>query len=243
MSFKAIFFSLIASVLLSLFVSGQGKGTLLYEVGGNINSVWILNQDIYGNPELPYSTKFGFYATTGFSYFYDPVRGINLKVGYGTFGQDYAGEMRKTYVKRKVTFEYIHIPLVHMWKVGRPSKPLWLEAGPQFSWLLSANQEYSESLGGRGPKYRQYLPIGDTNVKKWFIPYDIQLQFRVTKYLKLKKIKFLLFKIGLDGAVGIMDINAKPYRIPNVHDIYGSSHNFYVGFQGAAVLRLRKGKF
>ena len=243
MLIRKVFFTLLTLVILTLGVSGQGKGTLLFEVGGNLNSVWILNQDIYGNPELPYSTKFGYYGTSGFTYFYDNIHGINLKAGYGIFGQDYAGAMRRTFVKRKVTFTYFHVPLVHMWKVGKPSKPLWLEVGPQFSWLLEAKQNYAESLGGLGPKYRQYLPIGDTNVTKWFIPYDIQVQFRVTKYLKVKKIKFLLFKVGLDGAVGILDINAKPYRIPNVHDIYGSSHNFYVGFQGAAILRLRKGKF
>lgn len=243
MSLRTLILTFLFTIVVMLNVSGQTKGSLWYELGGNANSVWILNQDIYGNPELPYMTKFGMYATTGFNYFYDNKHGVNIKVGYGTFGQDYAGEMRKTYVKRKVTFKYMHIPVTHMWKVGKPNKPLWLEVGPQFSWLMDAKQEYGESLGGYGPKYRQYLPIGDTNVTKWFIPYDAQIQFRVTKYYKIKKIKFLLFKIGLDGAIGLLDINAKPYRIPNVHDIYGSSHNFYVGFQGTVMLRMVKGKF
>jgi hypothetical protein len=37
--------------------------------------------------------------------------------------------------------------------------------------------------------------------------------------------------LSFNAAMGLLDINAKEYQIPNLRNIYKSSHNFYFSVQ------------
>ena len=44
----------------------------------------------------------------------------------------------------------------------------------------------------------------------------------------------------LNSAVGLTDINKSNWQIPNTHDYYGKSHNFYVGLKVGIMYNVKR---
>jgi hypothetical protein len=50
----------------------------------------------------------------------------------------------------------------------------------------------------------------------------------------------MMFLLSLNSAIGLTDINNTAWRIPNTHDAYGKSHNFYVGLKVGFMYKIKR---
>jgi len=198
--------------------------------GIGFNSDWIINQNVYGNQELAYSTKFGFTANLGISHFIDREYGLSTGIGIITLGQNYHGEQGEAQATRKVNLNYIQVPLLAMRQLADPKHPCWLSVGPQLMFLTSARQVYSREDGLQLPN-PEYLPEGTVDVAKWYKPFDVMLNVGVTNIYEMRTNDWMRMSLSFNGAFGLLDINAKEYQIPNIHETYKASHNFYLSAQ------------
>lgn len=224
-----------ASPLLTL---GQDRNRTSWLSGDfGVNNTWILNQNMYGNQELPYTVKVGFSGGLGFTYLtYNNGYSAGLRVA--NLGQNYSGSMAGVNAKRKVNITYLQLPVMVMHNLGGRFKTTWLEFGPQFMYRLSAHQDFSRD-DGRPIVDLATMSEGHVDVTSRYKPFDVMLAVGLTnmftstsKYkLPYRPTEKLIWTLSLDGAIGLTDINQKQYQIENTHQIYGSSHNYYVGIR------------
>lgn len=200
-------------------------------------NTWILNQNMYGNQELPYTVKTGFSGGLGFTYL-SYKNGYSMGLRVANLGQSYSGSMAGANAKRKVNLTYLQLPVMFMHQLDGRFKTTWLEFGPQFMYLLSAHQDFSRN-DGRPIVDLHTMSEGHVNVTNRFNPFDVMLKVGLTnmftstsKYkLPYRPTEKLIWTLSLDGAIGLTDINKKQFQIENTHQIYGASHNFYVGIR------------
>jgi hypothetical protein len=204
---------------------------------GGMNSIWIANQNNYGNPEMPYATKWGFSGALGFSSYVNSRNGYSIAIGMSRAGQNYRGEVSQSDATREVTLAYMHIPLLYVLQIKSFGNPVYVEMGPQFGFLLTASQYFHREASEVGLPAAQYLPEGDLDVKSWFNPIDFQGMFRITKSFPLEGSKHLRAKVGFETAVSLTDINKIAYRLENMHGVYKASRNFYGGLSVSLMYR------
>ncbi|HOW30633.1 MAG TPA: outer membrane beta-barrel protein [Bacteroidales bacterium] len=215
----------------------QRGGSIYLEPSGAITSRWIANQDIYGNGELPYVTSFGLYGGFRTYYFASSDIGMNYGIGYRRMGQNYEGDEKGANAKRKVTLDYIQIPMLGMFALADREYPTWFSIGPQICFLTKANQYFSREPGGESLMRPEYLPEGDTNVYQWFRPFDLMIVMEFNKMFRFSKAPRITMNYTLESGFGVLDINDEAYRIPNYRKIYGASHNMYFGFRVGIMYR------
>ncbi len=229
---KNLFISVFLVTLLTYpqLMSGQGNNTSWLSADIGYRSSWILNQNMYGNQELDYSIKFSFSGAVSYKYFMSRY-GYSLGLGIGSLGQNYKGEMAGANAVRKVNMTYLQLPVLGMYKLGGYNQKSWVAVGPQLMCLLSAQQDFDRKRGGRATPNPEMMILGKTDITNRFNLFDVMLAFEyvnVFSYEYTEKIKWFL---SFNGGIGLTDINKKGYRIPNTHNVYGGSHNFYVGIR------------
>ena len=141
-------------------------------------------------------------------------------------GQNYSGEQGGASAKRKVRLTYIEVPFMWMRQIPYREYPTWISAGPNIMVLVKANQEYSRDGGSKLPN-----PDGMASgeVTERFKPVDVALNFSLNRMVELTYSRSIMFLFSINSSFGLLDINSKEYQLPNTHDIYASSHNFYIG--------------
>ena len=223
--------SCITFVLLFAYTSqAQPSKSTWLTTNIGLNSDWILNQNAYGNQELDYGTKFGLNASLGLNYYLNAEYGFSTGVGIGNFGQNYQGEQAGAKATRKVNLNYVQVPLFAMKQLCDPHHPCWLTFGPQLMFLTSGKQTYSREEGSSLPN-PEYLPEGKIDVTKWYKPFDLMLNLVFTNLYYMRTNDKVRMMLSFNAAMSLLDINAKEYQIPNVHDEYNASRNFYIGVQ------------
>jgi hypothetical protein len=238
----AIITILLAYPLLTL---GQGSKSSLISADLGINNTLILNQNSYGNQEMPYSPKFGFSGLASYKHFINKY-GYSVGLGYAGLGQKYSGDLAGTNAQRKVSLTYLKVPLNVMYNLGGKHQQTWLSFGPQVMILLSARQDFNRD-GGRELPNPEFLINGNTNVINRFKPVDVMLNFEVTRLFAFwatnippyKPAGKLMWSASFDGAIGITDINQEAYQLENTHNVYGGSHNFYLGIKIGLMLKTK----
>jgi hypothetical protein len=227
---------ILALVLFSpVFTIGQRSNFYLFSLDFGINSTWILNQNMYGNPEMAYSSKFGLSGVATYRHF---INGYGYSIGAGleNLGQKYSGEMAGAAAKRRVNLTYVQIPVMGIYNLGGKSQRTWLSFGPQFMFLVSAQQDFKREAGTIIPKPEMLNP-GSTDVFSRFNPIEVMLAFELThifistslnksSYRSENKAKW---SASFKGALGLTDINSTAFQVNNTHNLYGGSHNFYMG--------------
>lgn len=227
---QIISLSIILLICFSLSIKAQPAKSTWLTTSAGLSSTWIINQNAYGNPELDYGTKFGLLANIGLSHFIDNEYGFSTGLGFGNLGQSYQGEQKGATATRKVSFNYIQVPILGMKQLCDPRHPCWLTFGPQLMFLTSASQKYSREDGEALPN-PQYLMEGKKDVSDWYKPFDIMLNLGFTNIYSMRTADNFRMMVSYQAALGLLDINASAYQIPNANDIYKSSHNFYLGVQ------------
>jgi hypothetical protein len=194
-----------------------------------INSNWILNQNAYGNPEMAYAPSFGFTGGVGASYFIRKKWAIDGSVLLSQLGQKYSGEQAGANAERKVTLNYLEVPLLFMRKIPFRKFPTWISAGPDIMILLRAKQEYSREDGGNNLPNPEGMAEG--NITERFKPADIALNVSLNRMFDLNYFKSIMLLVSANSSFGLLDMNSAEWQIPNTHGVYAASHNFYIGIK------------
>lgn len=215
-------------------MKAQPSGSTWLSTTAGINSTWIINQNAYGNQEMDYGTKFGLQASIGLNHYLNTRYGLSTGLGFGNFGQNYHGEQSGAKATRKVNLNYIMIPVLGMKQLCDPQHPCWLTFGPQLMFLTSGSQKYSREEGSplSNP---EYLTEGKKDVSKWYKPVDVMLTIGFSNLYSMRSNDKFRMILSYNAAIGLLDLNAKSYQIPNLHDIYKASHNFYLGVQAGFI--------
>jgi hypothetical protein len=223
--------------LLSVEVKSQQLHSLWFNVVPGLNSTWILNQNAYGNPEFEYSTSFGLTGGIGATYFYKKHWGYSGSVLLSKLGQNYSGVQAGGDADRKVRLTYLEIPLLMMKNIPGQLYPTWISLGPDVLILLNANQKYSRDGGNPLPN-----PDGmiDGNVKDRYKLVDVALNFSVNRMYNLDYFRKIMFLFSANTALGLTDLNSKKWQIPNTHNIYNGSHNFYIGIKVGLMFKIAR---
>lgn len=227
-------FTLVLSLLLLAFsvIAQEAEDSTYFHIGigASLNSVWILNQNMYGLPEIDYEPTVG----TGFmlagGYNFTPKSGLQLELAYSRQGQDYEGDQSidgTTYnASRDVNLKYFLVPVLYRYTDGKGKSKFNLMAGPQLGYLLSAKQSWT----GEPP-----LPpyeIGGENVfkediKDRFNSLDIMMVADIGAQIPISEDWFIT--AGFRVTYGLMDINAEEWQIKNKSGEYNASKNFTAG--------------
>jgi len=229
---------LIVAIFISpKFTLGQKNNTSWIKADFGANNTWILNQNMYGNPELPYTATIGYAGELSYQHFIREY-GYSFGLGIANLGQNYEGEMAGANAQRKVNLTYLELPVMGMYNLGGKREQIWLSAGPQLMFLLAASQDFSRS-GERVIPDPELLSQGSVNVINRFKPVDVMLAFGLTNFFPIKShdvipyrtSEKIMWSLSLDGAIGLSDINQRQYQISNTHNVYAGSHNFYLGIR------------
>jgi hypothetical protein len=236
MKTKTIGLALVLLILFTVRVNAQKVGSLWIHTLAGFNSVWILSQNAYGNPEMEYSTTFGPTGGAGANYFFSKQFGFNGSVFLSKLGQNYKGMIREAEADRRVKLTYVEVPLLLMLRLTPDSHPLWFSAGPEVLFLTKAKQEFTRK--GGLPLENDYLETGD--ITERFNPVDIALSFSVNKMFLLSNTDERMLNVTLNSAIGLTDINSEEWQIPQMDGTYKGSHNFYFGFKVGVMFNVMK---
>jgi hypothetical protein len=228
---------LIFILLLSVEVKSQQVHSLWINAVTGLNSTWLINQNAYGNPEFEYSTSFGLTGGLGATYFYKRHWGLSGSLLLSKLGQNYSGVQAGGDADRKVSLIYLEIPLMMMKDIPGMSYPTWISFGPDVMVLIKANQEYSRE-GGRDLPYPDRMETAD--VKERYKQVDVALNFSVNRMYNLDYFRKMMFLFSVNTALGLTDINTKEWQIPNTHDVYTGTHNFYIGLKVGLMFKVAK---
>jgi len=242
--FTAVF--IVAILASPIFALGQKNNTSWISADLGANNTWILNQNMYGNTELPYSATIGYSGELSYHHFIDKY-GYSAGLGIANLGQNYEGEMAGANAKRKVNLTYLELPVMGMYNLGGKRRQTWLSVGPQFMFLLSARQDFSRT-GERLIPHPELMSQGSVNVINRFKPVDIMLAFGLTNFFPIKihdvipyrSSEKIIWSLSLEGALGLTDINQKQFQISNTHNVYAGSHNFYLGIRVGIMSNLKE---
>lgn len=241
---KAFFIVIIFTI--PILTLAQQKNTSWISADIGVNNTWILNQNMYGNPELPYIAKFGYSGDITYQHF-NNVKGYSVGLGIANLGQKYEGEMAGAYAQRKVNLTYLKLPVMGIYNLGGKRQRTWLSVGPQLMFLLDARQDFNRT--GESPiPDPELMSQGSVNMTKRFNPLDVMLAFGLTDFFPIKVRNVTPFKasekimwsLSLDGAIGLSDINQKQFQISNTHNVYAGSHNFYLGIRIGIMSNLKE---
>ncbi len=217
-------------MLLSIVkVQAQKEGSLWINLITGLNSTWIVNQNAYGNPEIEYSTTFGFTGGAGVSYYFSEKNGFSGSVLASKLGQNYSGVMKGDDADRKVKLTYIEVPLVFMRSIPYTQNPTWISFGPNIMLLIDAQQEFFRKSGTSDLTNPDGMKQGD--VKERFNKTDVALSLALNKLYPLDDSGKSMFLLSFNTSFGLTDINSIEWKLPNMHDEYAASRNFYIGIK------------
>jgi len=226
-------FKLILIITLILFLTGrvqaQKEGSIWINIITGLNSNWILNQNAYGNPEIEYSTTFGFTGGAGINYFFSDKYGFSASGLISKLGQNYSGVMKGDDADRKVKLTYVEVPLMFMKHIPYTQNPTWIAFGPDIMILVNAQQEFYRKSGTEDLPNPEGMKVGD--IKERFNKTDVALSFSLNKLYSLDDSGKAMFLLAFNTSIGLTDINSVEWKIPNIHGEYKGSHNFYIGLK------------
>ena len=188
---------------------------------GAINTVWILNQNTYGQfgkYEMAYKIKLGYHF--GGEIGYDITNHFGLQAEYhyrSAQGQDYADRIKRVKYNRSVDLEYQNIPLLFKIKTpsisgefDRPSSINFL-VGFQYSSLKMAKQKLNTQESYITERFRKH-------------DFGAILGVEYNAYLGNR----LFFSAGIRGTFGLIDMNSKEWENDSEKGL-NSSHNAIIG--------------
>ncbi len=228
---------IVAAVIMisSLNSFGQKGKELVFGVGGAITSVWIQNQNFYGETEIDYAPKMGYALTLNFGYNFTEKISAITEFQYSMQGQKY--EQKKSSsgpnydTKRDINLQYFNIPVFFKYSFGSSTTKFRVMLGPQFSFLNEATQTYTrdgKTIGTTQTDLNGNTFVTDaTNIKNRFENFDIGIAVDLGADIYLSK-KFFI-NAGLRVNYGFKDINDPAYRLKDSSGEYSPSHNAWGG--------------
>jgi hypothetical protein len=226
-------------LLLALFLAaGQtvAQKQLYFGLQGTAMNTWITNQNNYDSTraDMTYAATFGGGGNVNIGFDFNKHIGLLLQFGYAKLGQKSKQTIGDTNYTRNIKLNYLQIPLLFKYRSNGEVAQFYLMVGPQFNFLLSAEQEYYKNDASFNdestinPKTHKPIFLGESNITERYTTYDILA--RLDLGVDIKLMKFLFLNTGLTFAYGLTDINASDFRINNDSGNYNPSHNIAIGF-------------
>ena len=229
------FYSLIFLALFLTAGQAVAQKQLYFGGGGTGISAWFINQNNYGYQDLDVkaSISYGFNANAGFDF--NKSIGIKLELGFQKLGQDYTKDKADTSFTRNIGLNYFQLPLLFKFRTGGEKVKFMAALGPQFDFLLSANQKYYYTLKDINGEYDydKYIPgttelISENDITNRFNSVDIQA--RLDLGVEIIVIKNLFIDAAFSFTYGLTDIIAPDYQYEDRDGNYNPVHNAYLGF-------------
>ena len=214
---------------------GQKGKELIFGAGGAITSVWIQNQNFYGEPEIDYAPKMGYAFSFNFGYNFTPNISAVGEFQYSLQGQKYDGKQNingtKYNTERDINLQYFNIPIFFKYSFGTGGTKFRFMLGPQFAFLNSATQTYTRDGKVLGTEKTDLngktFKTDAENIKDRFINTDIGIAFDLGADIYVSK-KFFI-NAGIRANYGFKDINEEAYRLNDLDGEYSPSHNAWAG--------------
>jgi hypothetical protein len=222
-------------ILVSLNSRAQKGKEIILGVGGAFTTVWILNQNFYGEPEVDYAPKTGYAGSLNLGYNFTKNISALTELQYSLQGQKYDGDQNNQKTLRDIDLRYFNIPLFFKYAFGSGGTKFRFMAGPQIGFLLEANQEYTRdgnsfsyevtktNVQGESIKFRP----GAGNITDRFKKNDFSLVLDIGADIHISD--FFYINAGIRGNYGLTQINADSYRILNSDNEYPASTNLWGG--------------
>lgn len=195
----------------------------MFDIGlkGAFNTTWLFNQKYGGDQPFDYDFTFGTsvgaggtFCFGGKSYYSHPTLSYGFEVRYSTINQGYMAlydTMPIPYIS-KVHLNFIEIPLIIK---GRTPSGLYGEIGPQFSSLISATADSSNS----NPSSQAH-----TNVRGEYSTGNISLLLGIGFEADLSSTMIIMF--GLRTTIGFTDMTYPEHG----NGDYNPTNSFTAGF-------------
>jgi len=211
-----------------------------FEIGlqGGYGSSWIINQNNYGLEEMDYEYTWGPAFNLQAGYNFNNNIGLFTEIGISNQGQKYFDTWHNTdEMKRTVSMKYLNVPIFFKYSYGESRARFRLLAGPQFSFLQNAEQEYTVN----GVDFHKQIADKDGNmfdagkkdIKDRYNSMDIALVIDLGADIFIIE-EMIYFSAGARFYYGMTDINASAYQLKNMDGNYDASHNagliFNLGF-------------
>ncbi|MBC8147123.1 MAG: PorT family protein [Bacteroidetes bacterium] len=224
---------LLLSVILVFPLFSFSQKSLNFGVNGAYYTSWMINQNIYGLPEMEYNLKLSSGGMFNVTYNFNNNISLQLEFDYSIRGQNYGGFQNKIPATRDITLTYYEIPILFKY-MGKGSKTRFrFLAGPYFGMLKAAEQEYL--LDGKDPGF-YITPIGTTDSVKAsttdildrYNDSDIGVILDVGADFLLNENWFLTAALRFN--YGFKDVNLPAWQIKNQNGVYAATTNFSGGF-------------
>lgn len=223
------------SLFLTFSIFAQKGHELIVGVSGAVTSVWIMNQNFYGEPELDYAPKTGYAVSFNLGYNFTENLSFMTEAQYSIQGQKYEDKQTiggvKYNAERDISLTYLNFPLFIKYAFGTASTKFRFMVGPQFSKLLDATQTYTrdgKTLGTEAEDLNGNSFLTDAeDITDRFISNDVSIALDVGADIHLSDNFFL--SPGFRMNYGFKDINAEAYRIKDIDGEYSPSHNVWGG--------------
>jgi hypothetical protein len=230
----ALILSIVFLLVYSQSFSQKGK-ELIFGLGGAVTSVWIMNQNFYGEPEVDYAPKMGYAASLNLGYNFTENISAITELQYSSQGQKYEGKQtmdgNKYDVKRDIDLRYFNIPVYFKYAFGTSDVKFRVLAGPQIGILLEATQNYTRDGIKQGdPLYNldgeEFMPHAG-NITDRYENIDIGISADIGADIHFSDLFYV--SAGLRGNYGFKDINAPAYRLQDLDQEYSPSQNAWGG--------------
>ena len=233
-----------AVILILASVAGFGQKGMYLGIGGFVGSSGIVNQNAYGNPELDYEFPFSYGFSLNVGYGITDNIGAKMEIGYARLGQKYSDVRGDTSFTRDIQTGYLTVPVLFKYNSAGKTARFYFCAGPEFAFLLSAEQEYLAD----GSQYNRTMTnldgetfnVGDPDIQDRVSSIDIMA--RVDMGVDISLTGNLILNAGLTMNYGLTDLNAPAYRLEDYSGNYNPSHNFYGGITMGLNYRIPIGK-
>ena len=229
------FYSLIVIALFLTAGQAVAQKQLYFGGGGTGISAWFINQNNYGYQDLDVKAgiSYGFNANAGFDF--NKNLGIKLELGFQKLGQNYLKTVGDTNFTRNIALNYFQLPLLFKFRTGGEVVKFMAALGPQFDFLMSANQTYVYTLLDTDNEYDYDKPIPGTSelISESDITHrfnSVDIQARLDLGVEIIVVKNLFIDAAFSFAYGLTDINAPDYQYEDKDGNYNPIHNAYLGF-------------
>jgi hypothetical protein len=164
-------------------------------LGGNLNSVWIINQNSYGDKEYDYKLDLGGGGGLVLGYNVTDHFGFQTEIKTSKQGQKYEDHINNS-LTREVRLNYIAIPVLVKVIGGSSGVKFYANGGVQFNSLTKATL-----LGNY-----EGNPSSNIDAKERFKSSDIGLNFGLGGDISLTE--FLYLNVGMSFFYSFRDINS-----------------------------------
>lgn len=245
---KGLLFICICVMITGFTFQGTAQSKMYAGVNGTLAAPVIINQNNYGQRELPYEVFLSANYGVQFGFETSLNSAIQIEINYTNNGQSYAGSYTGGSLKKDLRLQYIHVPVWYKFNFKRDTAEIrsgskWYGAAGLFAGFL-LNADMTLSSGNSETDFYSFSFVDNDNIntadlnrllpqrgnpeyKELFNSFDfgVGVALGVDIYLSTK----IKLNIELRGLLGIPDINAKDWQLPNRYNEYGASRSFNGG--------------